>query len=274
MAIPPEENPQGPTGKEREQEREQELERALLRLDSAVQRVGADILAIQEIDLNQSRSFHIHHVAEVARAMNTEHWAFAPTIVGTPGSSWNRIENESQKIVTSTSENFKDTFYGIGLISRVPVVKWHRLELGRSRIGLPLAVPRKRGVGVAYVQDEPRVAIIAELENGFTVASTHLSFVPGVNYLQLKKVERFISQLPGKPIILGDLNLPWNLPAKTGWKSLVTQATYPSWGAKIQFDYVLTTSEVFDSHIITPITLPPLGVSDHLPIGVEISSRY
>jgi endonuclease/exonuclease/phosphatase family metal-dependent hydrolase len=66
---------------------------------------------------------------------------------------------------------------------------------------------------------------------------------------------------------MGDLNLPKNLPVVASqWKSLATQATYPSWGAKIQFDYILSKAPMSSQHLPTVLT----GVSDHLPLSVEI----
>jgi endonuclease/exonuclease/phosphatase family metal-dependent hydrolase len=68
---------------------------------------------------------------------------------------------------------------------------------------------------------------------------------------------------------MGDLNLPKNLPiALSKWSSLVTQNTYPSWGAKVQFDYILSDQMRPDEH--QPLNFSPSGVSDHLPIGIEI----
>jgi endonuclease/exonuclease/phosphatase family metal-dependent hydrolase len=66
---------------------------------------------------------------------------------------------------------------------------------------------------------------------------------------------------------MGDLNLPKNLPVVASqWKSLGTQATYPSWGAKIQFDYILSKASFNSEQLPTVLT----GVSDHLPLSVEI----
>ena len=158
-------------------------------------------------------------------------------------------------------------------------MKWHRLDLGNSVVGMPLVVPTesetssKPKIRAIYVHDEPRLALGATLTNGWTIFNTHLSFVPGVNLFQLKKLKRWalkISQETNtKPLILGDLNLPKNLPvAGSDWQSLIQQNTYPSWGAKIQFDYLLThgaNSQVNDLGTIAT------GISDHLPLRAEIS---
>ena len=143
-------------------------------------------------------------------------------------------------------------------------------------VGMPLLIPNegKSGAKFIYVQDEPRVALIAELENGLTITTTHLSFAPGVNIYQLGKLTNFLKTIPGKHILTGDLNLPGDLPSKLssvtgGWSSLIKQSTYPSWKPKIQFDYLLAKG---DSGF-TAKQLPQLKpiISDHIPIGAEIS---
>ena len=68
-------------------------------------------------------------------------------------------------------------------------------------------------------------------------------------------------------LIIGDLNLPKNL---SGWNSLITQKSYPSWGAKVQFDYIL--SNTLDAHQIEVLPTSVTGVSDHLPISIRINA--
>ena len=85
--------------------------------------------------------------------------------------------------------------YGLAFASTIPVTAYERIELGRSLVGMPLLVPGgEDGRGkpkFIYVQDEPRVALVAHLENGWSIISTHLSFVPGLNVAQLKKLKRW-----------------------------------------------------------------------------------
>ena len=54
------------------------------------------------------------------------------------------------------------------------------------------------------------------------------------------------------------------------WRSLATTNTYPAWGPKIQFDYITAHLPTFGEREISTIEIPPLGISDHLPLGVEI----
>ncbi len=255
------------------------LQGAALRLSE----VGAEVIGLQEVDDSQSRSAHISQVTTIAHALGACDWAFAPAVIGTPGESWRPLTSGDEHILiggggkgkSTKKQPDSDPRYGIGLVSTIPVKKWHCIELGRSRIGLPLAIPSakgsKAGMRFIYVRDEPRVGLAAELENGFTVAVTHLSFVPFVNYFQLIKIRRWLKALPGEPVLIGDLNLGWGLPVRgTQWRSLRTMNTYPSWGAKIQFDYITAYIPKFGERLITDIEIPDLGISDHLPIGVEI----
>ena len=242
---------------------------------------NVDVLGVQEVDQNQPRSSQLSQVATLADALSAVDWAFAPSVIGTPGEKWRALQPNDRAIhtgkdsITSSQDERPEASYGIGLISTIPVKKWHRLDLGRSWIGLPLAIPAPKqsrfGLRFIYVRDEPRLALAAELENGFTVAVTHLSFVPFVNYFQLMKIRRWMKSLPGNPLVIGDLNLGWGLPVRgTHWRSLHQINTYPSWGAKIQFDYITAHIPTFGERTLSPIEIPDLGISDHLPIGIDV----
>ena len=236
---------------------------------------GPDLVAFQEVDSGQPRSGHQPQIREIAKHLAAPSWGFARTIVGTPGQEWRKLTEREVALSTNESSGGEgEPSYGVGLVSKIPVTNWHLLQLGRSPIGLPLAVPSEKGVRFLYVKDEPRVALAAELENGFTIAVTHLSFVPLVNLYQLWKVQRWLRKLPGKHFLLmGDLNLPFNIPQRfSSWKSLNPQLTYPAWGAKVQFDYILIDRQSLNALTSEPINFVGIApVSDHLPITVEIN---
>ncbi|MEI9906519.1 MAG: hypothetical protein WDO06_00175 [Actinomycetota bacterium] len=124
--------------------------------------------------------------------------------------------------------------YGIGMVSKIPVKSWHRLELRRSPLGILMVLPVNGKLKRMYIRDHPRCAIAAVLENGWMVINTHLSFVPIFNLTQLLKIKRWVKSLPirdkEKVIVMGDLNLPWDFFAKGfNWNSLAKQKTFPSW---------------------------------------------
>ena len=254
-----------------------------IKLGEAVQAIGADVIGIQEVDEQLVRSGVVSQTRLVAEAMRTSHWGFAPVIIGEPGSKWRKLDDLDIKVVTednleANKASHTEGSYGIGLVSQIPVTHWDRLELGKSPFGMPLVIPAenkkgKQSVRMIYVADEPRVALAASLDNGWTVINTHLSFVPFVNYRQLRKIKKWAAGLSAQystqVLIIGDLNLPKGLPAVASkWNSLVEQNSYPSWGAKIQFDYILSNSLKPDQYQAFPTI--NTGVSDHLPVIVEI----
>ena len=234
-----------------------------------------NFIALQEVDYFQSRSDLTNQTKLVAQSMQLKYWAYLPTLIGTPGEKWRSVKDLKNSIITQSSlDKNPKASYGIALATNWPIKKLYVKKLGRSIVGMPLLIPKDDGKGVRfiYVKDEPRVALIAELENGYTIATTHLSFVPGVNIFQLNKLSSYLKKLPGLALLTGDLNLPGNLPSKfSGFKSLISQATYPSWKPKIQFDYImLRKSELKSVSSIKPIKSTATGISDHTPIGVEI----
>ena len=246
---------------------------------SAAKKVADELqpnfIALQEVDYFQSRSDLTNQTKLVAQSMQLKYWAYLPTLIGTPGEKWRSVKDLKNSIITESSiDKNPKASYGIALATNWPIKKLYVKKLGRSIVGMPLLIPKDNGKGVRfiYVKDEPRVALIAELENGYTIATTHLSFVPGVNVFQLNKLSSYLKKLPGLALLTGDLNLPGNLPSKlSGFKSLISQATYPSWKPKIQFDYImLRKSELKSVSSIKPIKSTATGISDHTPIGVEI----
>ena len=246
---------------------------------SAAKKVADELqpnfIALQEVDYFQSRSDLTNQTKLVAQSMQLKYWAYLPTLTGTPGEKWRSVKDLENSIITESSlDKNPKASYGIALATNWPIKKLYVKKLGRSIVGMPLLIPKDNGKGVRfiYVKDEPRVALIAELENGYTIATTHLSFVPGVNVFQLNKLTSYLKKLPGLALLTGDLNLPANLPSKfSGFKSLISQATYPSWKPKIQFDYImLRKSEIKSVSSIKPMKSTATGISDHTPIGVEI----
>jgi endonuclease/exonuclease/phosphatase family metal-dependent hydrolase len=254
-----------------------------MKLGQGMLKINADVIGVQEVDEKLERSGKISQVRLLAESMGAADWAFAPSVIGTPGFKWRAVNSNDVAIVTNDNSHTNDGTdlaggYGVGIASKVAVKHWDRIDLGRSVIGMPLIIPTegkdgKQKAKPIYVADEPRVALAATLENGWTVINTHLSFVPFVNLFQLRKIKRWAKQL-GKQygtqvLIIGDLNLPKAIPAiGSSWNSLITQNTYPSWGAKIQFDYILSNSLKADQYEVLETVVT--GISDHLPIRIKI----
>lgn len=242
----------------------------------AVQTLESDLIALQEVDLNLERSGIENQSSAVAKIMGAAHWGFAPAISGTPGVKWRKLKSDGQLVITNSNIGQVKELgsYGIAIISKVPVKSWLRLELGRSIIGMPLLIGNEKGkLAMLYVKDEPRVAIAAVLENGWTVINTHLSFVPLVNIYQLFKLSRWATSIEReystKVILLGDFNLPGGIPSKlTSWKRATQSLSYPSWAPKISFDYILMRQEHIGES--REVITPDLDISDHRAISIDL----
>ena len=247
--------------------------------------IDLDLLALQEVDFFQDRSNTIDQTALIAQGMGAQFYDFTPAIFGTPGEKWKAAEfiesnklahqNQSSELSAAGKNNLinQNSAYGISLISKIPIDEIRLLELGQAPLGFPLVIPNERKgkmrPRVIYVSDEPRIAQAAILENGITVINTHLSFVPGFNLRQLRMIKKWAKSLPGKKILIGDLNLPGKIPTKVlGWNQLIDEKTYPSWKPRIQFDHALSPD--FTVSEVKKLQIPTLGISDHLPIAFQI----
>ncbi len=235
--------------------------------------LASDVLALQEIDMQLERSGSANQIIDIAESMGALAWGFAPTLKGTPGFSWRKLTSAETRVITYPEESGSQ-LYGIAIASKIPVQHWLRYELGKAWIGMPLLIANEKGkVAPFYVKDEPRVAIAAVLENGWTVINTHLSFVPFVNIFQLLKLTRWAKkiekQYQTKVILLGDFNLPWGIPTRiTQWRRATDAHSYPSWKPAISFDYILIRKTSLAS--AREIVHEPISISDHRPISIEI----
>ena len=246
------------------------------RVAAAVAGLEADVVALQEVDHAQPRSGLADQAGLVAAATGAVTHRFVPLVAGTPGEpGWTRADPHREPDGAATP---RGPTYGIALASRRPVTAWHVLPLDPPRGRWPIPVPSAPGrvpLRLLWIRDEPRGAVAAVLDDPpLVVACTHLSFVPGVNARQVRRVRTWLAALAAgldRPaVLLGDLNLPGGLPARlTGWTSLVTAPTYPSPAPRFQVDHVLATG------------LPPgttwhadvvrLAFSDHRAVVVDLA---
>ena len=238
----------------------------------------ADLIGLQEVDRSQPRSNFEHQTQIVAQAMDLPHWIFAPALIGTPGESWETANDLHlhQTGHANQMPNDSQPQYGVGLASRYPIENLNVMRFKAAPISLPLLIPGNPKPQVVKVADEPRVAIIADIKTPtgvVTVATTHLSFVPGFNVKQLRQLAKEVALRKNPALIFGDFNLPGKISKfVTKWDALASLPTYPTFKPRVQFDHILASG--YSQEIVTQtrnsaqaLALP---ISDHCALVVEV----
>jgi len=233
-------------------------------LRDAAGALAADVVGLQEVDRCQERSGSIDQAEVIADTLGARHWRFVATLHGTPGNGvWAVATDEDAPLADVPS-------YGVGLVSRRPVHDWRVLRFPAAPITLPLLAPGGRRL--MRVPDEPRLAIAAVIEGPggpLTVITAHLSFVPGWNVRQLRRIAFWARDLPGPRLLLGDLNLPGRIPPLVSrWTQLARVPTYPVYDPKIQFDHVL--GDGIGADAVVGAAALRLRVSDHRALVVDL----
>ena len=233
------------------------------RLRESVERLNPDILALQEVDLDQERSGRADLTAVAADAMGAVAHRFVAAISGTPGATW---------IAATGQEQPGTAAYGIALLSRFPASSWQVLRLPRIPTRFPMYLPDPNRVLI--VNEEPRAAVVAQFDTPLgplTVANTHLSFVPGWNRHQLRRIVNGVRALPGPRLVVGDLNLtPAAVRRWSGLRALGTAPTFPADIPQRQLDHILTDDPGL---IVRGCEAPSMPLSDHRPLVVDLERR-
>ncbi|OBK55735.1 endonuclease/exonuclease/phosphatase family protein [Mycobacterium kubicae] len=230
------------------------------RLRDCVRRLDPDVLALQEVDCDQPRSGRADLTAAAAEAMGAVEHRFVAAISGTPGATWMAATGREQPGTAA---------YGIALLSRFPAVSWQVVRLPRIPMRFPMYLPGPNKVMI--VDEEPRAAVIARLDTPLgplTVANTHLSFVPGWNRRQLRRLVRDLRGLPGPRLLLGDLNLtPAAVHRWSGMRPLASAVTFPAPEPQRQLDHILTDDRGLRAAGMEAELMP---ISDHRPLVVDL----
>jgi endonuclease/exonuclease/phosphatase family metal-dependent hydrolase len=259
------------------------------RFAAAVRALDADVLALQEVDRGQERSGGADLTRIAADAMGARDHRFAAALVGPPG-AWSAAPDEDrvggpgaaaadataalpavapERLGALVDPAPRDPAYGVALISRLPVLAWRAVRVPPLPRPVPLLVGRPLRPRV--VHDEPRVAVTARLatdDGELTVATTHLSFIPAWNLVQLRRLVRALDREvgPGPLVLTGDLNTgPRRAAAVTGLTGLAGGPTFPAPAPRTQLDHLLGRRvRASDGEV------RHLPVSDHRALGVTV----
>jgi endonuclease/exonuclease/phosphatase family metal-dependent hydrolase len=207
------------------------------RFADAVASLDADVLGLQEVDRNQPRSRHADLTAIAAEAMGADEHRFVAALSGTPGATWTAATGDAQPDAAA---------YGIALLSRHPVVSWSVIRLPHLKTPVPMWFSRRWRPEL--IRDEPRVAVVAELDSPagrMHVTTTHLSFVPWWNQHQLRALVHSLDALPEPVVLLGDLNMgPARAQAVTQMRSMAAGTTFPVDRPTEQLDHILVKGDL------------------------------
>lgn len=209
--------------------------------------IDADIVLLNEVDINWRRSGNADQPAYLAAAAGYPHVYFGPAL-----RTW-------------ASGRLGLSLYGNALLSRFP------LENTRT-------VPLPAGPG-----REPRAAVLAEVELAgatLTVLGTHLGLNRGDRLAQTARLAALAGSQAGPVVLMGDFNAEPEAPEvrqllDAGLVDAFAQAgaagsgfTFPTGDPRVRIDYVLVSPDLAPR----VVAAGPLAVdaSDHLPVVVDL----
>ena len=253
---------------------EQNLETAI----ATLRPLQPDLLAMQEIDINSNRSYHVHQVNALADGLKFP--------VGSSVISWNKRYVPFP--LWPPSEHFGQVVAAQAVLSRFPIENNERVVLEKVASNPffynALYLDRLAQVTTLRVNQQPVILINIHLE-----AFDNPTRVNQTNYVKAL-AENYAKEYP--VLLVGDFNSAVNRPEEGDIKSIElmnqssvltpaipigqysdpAQATYPSNKPAYKLDYIFYTPATIE--MIEARVMSELGqTSDHLPIAMKFRLR-
>lgn len=209
---------------------------------AVINAASPDLVALQEVDKNTTRSGGVDQAAYLANATGMNYY-YAKTL------------------------NFQGGEYGIAILSKYPILESSRYEL-----------PKADGV----TGEQRVMAIIAVMINGQKVyfGATHFDIIEANKEVQATKVVEIAQGITGPFILAGDFNAkPTTQPMLTlreAFNLPCTNCQYTSSAASPTktIDYVLYNNQVLQNRFVAKYEVINESLaSDHLPVMATFSDR-
>lgn len=228
--------------------------------------LNADVVCLQEVDFKKERSSDIDQV-EVLRVNGKFSAArFFPALIGEPG-----IRSAFRMPTTAELHEPPADAYGIGFLSRFPIVEVKILQMSGSRLSLPMPFMIDNQTRWRAIPDEPRVAARVTLETPLgriDVVTTHLSFIPSRAIFQLLTIKQLKRNLP--MILAGDLNLSPKVSQRImSFRHAIVTPTYPKPQPRLQLDHILVSDELHSNQA----SRKEFTISDHFALWADITKK-
>jgi endonuclease/exonuclease/phosphatase family metal-dependent hydrolase len=212
---------------------------------AGVRALGADLLALQEVDRQLARSGRADQPRLIAEALGADwSWSYAPALAG-------------DDLRPLAGPDPGGPAYGNLLLSRLPLEAVEHLRFPPAGGG----EQRSALVGSVLIGSRP-----------LTVAGAHLSNRQGHNVRQLRELQRTIAARAAPRLLLGDLNLPalaLRVASRRGWPGSGSGRTFPNSRPGQQLDHVLRNDP---AGVLRPrgARVAVASVSDHRALVAEL----
>lgn len=228
--------------------------------------LDADIVCLQEVDFKKQRSSFLDQIEVLKTCGSFMSGRFFPALVGEPG-----VRSAFRMPTMSEIDTPPADSYGIGILSRYPIINVETIQLSASRFSLPMPFMIDGSTRCRMIPDEPRILVRITLNSPLgevDVVTTHLSFIPTRAITQLK-TSRHLEK--GRPWILaGDLNLAPGVTSRiSGLHHAVLAPTYPKLKPRAQLDHILLSKELQGINA----GVKELSISDHLAVFAEVARK-
>lgn len=252
----------------------------LLALAEQIRKLEPDVVALQEVDLNQPRSGRLDQTAVLSEALGMPFRRFAATYAGSV------VGMRRRPLRSELSAPEHDVFgrlraaigagpigYGNALLSRHPVSAWHVMRLGRG----PASLERRgtttwdpRSYRLVTASQRLMLAATVELPGGaelpgdvalpdggaprgslgpggsarLSAACVHLATRADTAAGQLTAAWQALAGLPGPHLLAGDCNMPPERIEQLGVARMLGHgATFPAGRPERRIDHFLTGAD-------------------------------